>query len=301
MADNNSTQSGSPESDDFEELKALPKEELMSWAEWKIDETLFDICNYDEVAGEMAMTNALGWGVDVFDVLDVEIGDNEIRAKVEYQLCGDQEDEKPWHGTEISGTATAVISPDGTVDYRNITAERDLGESDFDPDLTDEDIYRDDSLKPSLITDPIQEIKRYLAKHPEKIYNLNPRRFEELIAAILKDFGFDTELTPATRDGGRDIYAYVRNAVTSFLMFVECKRWASHRKVGIDVVQRVHGAAKAGGANKAMIVTSSFFTLPAQEERRRIEKELDLADYDKLKSWLRDLPPSRLMSGEITD
>ena len=101
----------------------------------------------------------------------------------------------------------------------------------------------------------------------------NPRRFEELIAAILKDFGFDTELTPATRDGGRDIYAYVRNAVTSFLMFVECKRWASHRKVGIDVVQRVHGAAKAGGANKAMIVTSSFFTLPAQEERRRIEQE----------------------------
>ena len=110
--------------------------------------------------------------------------------------------------------------------------------------------------------------------------------FEELIADILKDFGFDTELTKATRDGGRDIYAYVKNAVTSFLMFVECKKWAHHNKVGIDVVQRVHGAAKAGGAHKAMIVTTSFFTLPAQKEHRRIDKELDLADYETLKTWL---------------
>ncbi len=153
-------------------------------------------------------------------------------------------------------------------------------------DETDGDIYRDESLTPSAIIDPILEIKRYFAEHPEELYDLHPRRFEELIADILKDFGFETELTKATRDGGRDIYAYVKNAVTSFLMFVECKKWAQHNKVGIDVVQRMHGAAKAGGAHKAMIVTTSFFTLPAQNERRRIEKELDLADYDTLKTWL---------------
>lgn len=288
MADYNPTQNGSPESDDFAELKALPKEELMSWAEWKVDQTLFDICNYDPVASEIASTNAVGWGVDVFDVLDVEVGDNEIRAGITYQLCGDQEDDKPWYGTEISGEATAVISPDGTLVYQNITAERDLGEYQYDegPYPTEEDIYGNESAATYAIIDPLQGIKRYLAKHPEKLYDLNPRRFEELIADILKDFGFDTELTKATRDGGRDIYAYVRNAVTSFLMFVECKRWTKTNKVGISVVQRVHGAAKAGGAHKAMIVTTSFFTLPAQQERRKIVKEFDLADYDTLKDWL---------------
>ena len=286
MADNNSTLDGSPESDDFAELKALSKDELMSWAEWKVDKTLFDICNYDEVAGEIAMTNAVGWGVDVFDVLDVEVFADDIRARVEYQLCGDQEDDKPWHGTEISGETTAVISPNGTVDYRDISASRDLGEYDLDSSETDGEIYRDESLPPIAIIDPVREIKRYFAAHPEKLYDLNPRRFEELIADILKDFGFDTELTKATRDGGRDIYAYVKNAVTSFLMFVECKQWAQHNKVGIAVVQRVYGAAKAGGAHKAMIVTTSFFTLPAQRERQRVEKELDLADYETLKTWL---------------
>jgi hypothetical protein len=285
MADDNMTKDGTTESDDFEELKSLSKEELLSWAEWKVSDSLLDICNTNEVAGEMAMTNALGWGVDVFDVLDVEVEDDEIQARVEYQLCCDQEEDKPWHGTEISGEVTVVFRPDGSVHYRNITTKRDLGEPDFDPEL-EEDIYEGEAARTNLITDPVQEILRYLAKHPEKIYGLTPRRFEELIAAILKDLGFDTELTPATRDGGRDIYAYVRNAVTSFLMFVECKKWASNCKVGIDVVQRVHGAAKAGGADKAMIVTTSFFTRPAHQERRRIEKELELADYEKLKAWL---------------
>lgn len=257
----------------------------MGWAEWKISQTLFDICNYDPVASEIANTNAVGWGVDVFDVLDVEIAEDEIRIKIYYQLDGDQDEDKSWHGTEISGEATAVIEQDGSVHYEDITAERDLGEPDIDLD-PDEDIYRDDSLTPAALIDPIQEIKRYLAQHPEKLYDLNPRRFEELIADILKDLGFDTELTKATRDGGRDIYAHVRNQVTSFLMFVECKRWAKNSKVGVNVVQRLHGAAKASGAHKAMIVTTSFFTLPAQRERRKIENEFDLADYNTLKDWL---------------
>jgi restriction system protein len=68
-------------------------------------------------------------------------------------------------------------------------------------------------------------------------------------------------------------------------MFVECKRWAT-KKVGIDVVQRVYGSAKAGGANKSMIVTTSFFTAPAQREHALVANELELKDYDDLKGWL---------------
>lgn len=86
-----------------------------------------------------------------------------------------------------------------------------------------EDIYRDDRAYVAPITDLSVELKRYFAKHPEKLHDLAPRKFEELIADILKDLGWDTELTSATRDGGRDIYAYLRNQVTSFLMFVNVR------------------------------------------------------------------------------
>lgn len=153
----------------------------------------------------------------------------------------------------------------------------------------DEDLYGEDaasSRSPFVVTDISLEIKKYFAKHPEKTRQLTPRQFEMLVADILRDFGFDTELTRATRDGGRDIYAYVKNAVTSFLLYVECKRWAPERKVGIDIVQRVYGAAKSGGAHKSMIVTTSFFSGPAHEEQKRVSHEMDLRDYTGLKNWL---------------
>jgi restriction endonuclease Mrr len=130
------------------------------------------------------------------------------------------------------------------------------------------------------------EIKRYLARNPHKLYSLSPRRFEELVADILRDFGFDVELTPATRDGGCDIYAHVKNQVTQFLMLVECKRWAARKLVGVDIVQRVYGVQQATGANKSMIVTTSFFTKPARSERERFRTQMDLRDYGCLKEWL---------------
>jgi restriction endonuclease Mrr len=149
-----------------------------------------------------------------------------------------------------------------------------------------EDIYRDDQAHEGLITDISAEIKEYFAKHPEKLRDLDPRKFEELIADILTDLGWDTELTCATRDGGRDIYAYLRNQVTSFLMFVECKRWSEDKKVGIDIVQRLYGVARADSAHKSMIVTTSFFTLPAQQWPNKIAGQMELKDYNDLKAWL---------------
>ena len=153
----------------------------------------------------------------------------------------------------------------------------------------EEELYRlpsaDESASP-LVSTIDSELKRYFARYPERLYHLDPRKFEVLVADILKDLGFDTELTSITRDGGRDVYAYMRTAVASFLMFVECKRWTPPKHVGIAVVQRIHGASKAGHADKAMVVTTSFFTAPARREQQSIATELVLVDYDQFKEWL---------------
>jgi hypothetical protein len=268
------------------ELKELSKEDLTRWAEDKISDTLHDLCNYNPVASQIASTNAIVWGLDVFDISDIEVADDEIRVQVQYQLCGDQEDDKPWCGTEIFGEALGHIDSECRVTYTDITAERDLGDYDYDPETFDGDLYLAAPQPTARVIDPFEQIKQYLAQHPEKIYNLTPRKFEELIASILTDLGFETELTKVTRDGGRDMYAYVKNAVTSFLMFVECKKWSPKKKVGIEIVQRVHGAARSGGAHKSMIVTTSFFSLPAQQEHHNIAKEMELKDFNELKKWL---------------
>jgi len=118
------------------------------------------------------------------------------------------------------------------------------------------------------------------------MYDLTPRKFEELIASILEDFGLDVELTKSTRDGGFDIYAYVRHAVASFLVLVECKKWERSQHVGIEIVQRLFGIQQNLRASKSLIVTTSFFTSPAKEECRLYKGMMELKDFNDLKSWL---------------
>ncbi len=118
-----------------------------------------------------------------------------------------------------------------------------------------------------VFTDINEEVKAYLAKHPEKLFDLDARKFEELIASILKDFGCDVRLLQQTRDGGRDIIATLRTAVCKVLMFVECKRWAQRRKVGIEIVDRLAGVHHAFRPTKSLIVTTSSFTKAAREKR----------------------------------
>jgi restriction endonuclease Mrr len=110
------------------------------------------------------------------------------------------------------------------------------------------------------------------------LYDLSPRKFEELVADILKDFGFDVSLTPSTRDGGKDILAYMRKQICSYLMFVECKRWKPDQHVGIEIVQRLYGVQQANNANKSMVVTTSFFSKSAIEESKRYEYMMALKD-----------------------
>lgn len=137
-----------------------------------------------------------------------------------------------------------------------------------------------------LFSDVNEELKQYFAKHPENLYDLTSRKFEELIASILKDFGFDVELTKATRDGGRDIIAYMKNAVCSYLTYVQCKKYAAENKVGVGIIREVAGVHHLRQPNKSLVVTTSFFTKDAVEEARKIEQQLGLKDYHAIKGWL---------------
>ena len=131
------------------------------------------------------------------------------------------------------------------------------------------------------------EVKKYFKKNPDKLYDLDPRKFEELIASIFKDFGFDVELTKATRDGGRDIIASIRNAVTNFLAYVECKKYAADNKIGVGIIRNVAGVHYMRKPSKSIIVTTSYFTKDAIKEARSLENQLDLKDFNSIKEWLK--------------
>jgi hypothetical protein len=158
-----------------------------------------------------------------------------------------------------------------------------------EPESEDETYYESDdraTVPQPIILDINKELLKYIAKHPEALYDISPRKFEELIADIIKDMGFDVELTKMTRDGGRDIVAHVRNKLTSMLMYVECKHFAKDRPVGVDIIRQVIGVKELYKPNKSLIVTSSFFTKDALREKSLIDSQLDLKDHKDIKNWL---------------
>jgi HJR/Mrr/RecB family endonuclease len=138
-----------------------------------------------------------------------------------------------------------------------------------------------------IITDINEEVKKYLKKYPEKLYELNPRKFEELVASILEDMGLDVTLTQATRDGGSDIIARLKISITTFLMLVECKRYSPDNKVNVRNIREVAGVHSLKEPSKSIIVTTSFFTKDAVKEASQHKGKIELKDYNNLKEWLK--------------
>lgn len=64
--------------------------------------------------------------------------------------------------------------------------------------------YFDDEIVEEELPKVIQ-ILFELKNNPLYVYQLSPREFEEVVAELFKAKGYEVKLTPATRDGGRDI------------------------------------------------------------------------------------------------
>jgi restriction endonuclease Mrr len=137
-----------------------------------------------------------------------------------------------------------------------------------------------------VVQDITAEIVAHLAREPQLLYQLAPRKFEELVAKLLEQQGCDVTLTKATRDGGYDILGRVKHGPASLLFLAECKRYAPENKVGVEVVRGLYGVTEIQKANYGLIITTSTFTRDAKEETLRIGPRIQLAEYDDLCSWL---------------
>jgi len=128
-----------------------------------------------------------------------------------------------------------------------------------------------------------------LNENPTELYQLSPRRFEELIAEIFIRKGYDVELTPTTHDGGIDIYAASKNDLGSFLYLVECKKYKPTKKVGVKVIRDLYGVLSKENATYGIIVTTSDFTKPAHEFQEDIEFKMSLKNFNSIQKWLCDV------------
>ncbi|MEZ5358860.1 MAG: restriction endonuclease [Candidatus Zixiibacteriota bacterium] len=131
------------------------------------------------------------------------------------------------------------------------------------------------------------ELIKYLAKHPERMYSISPRKFEYLVAEILRDMGAEVEITKETRDGGRDILAAIATPIGKLLTIVECKRLSPERKIGLDVAERfLWTIDNKDKASCGLIATTSYFSREAILLRDQYRWKLKYKDFEGLSDWL---------------
>lgn len=131
-----------------------------------------------------------------------------------------------------------------------------------------------------------ESLIKLLAKDPRLLYDLPPRKFEELVAELLCREGLHTCLTPSSNDRGRDILAFHETRLGKHLYLVECKRYRSDRPVGVTVVRQLYGVVTQERATAGLVITTSNFTKNAVAFRNTVEHQMSLKDYESLCDWL---------------
>lgn len=111
--------------------------------------------------------------------------------------------------------------------------------------------------------------------------NLSHFEFEKFIAKLFRKMDYMVELTPKTGDYGVDIIAKDKNDTIA----IQAKQFKHGNNVSNTIVQQVLGAMWKVKANKAIIITTSDFTVQAKVQAR--EAPVELWNLQTLKSMVR--------------
>lgn len=146
-------------------------------------------------------------------------------------------------------------------------------------------------LKPDIIiteTSRVKEIIKRIYLENSFLNQLEPRKFEEIIAELLFEKGFEVELTKQTRDNGYDIIALKRLSDFPVKFLVECKRYRRDRPIGIEIIRSFYDVIKEEKANKGIIFTTSYFSATSIKRKEKEGTLLDLKDRKDVIDWVND-------------
>ena len=116
------------------------------------------------------------------------------------------------------------------------------------------------------------------------VFRITPREFEKVVAEIYYNLGFDVELTPIAKDGGKDVIVVGNDENgQQFMHFVECKRHNKRNPVGVSIVREFESIVRRDRAKMGIIVTTAHFTKDAKVEKEKYYNEvIEFSEFDKL-------------------
>jgi Restriction endonuclease/Topoisomerase DNA binding C4 zinc finger len=126
----------------------------------------------------------------------------------------------------------------------------------------------------------IQRLSHGVVLGIDELHKLTPQRFEDVIANLFRQRGYEVKQTPYTNDQGRDAIM-TKNGCKHLL---ECKRYGDGGLSGRPDLQKFHSAIVTDNTAGGFFVTTGSFTRAALEfgPKHRIE----LVDRSRLASML---------------
>lgn len=135
----------------------------------------------------------------------------------------------------------------------------------------------------SIITDSLLKQAR---DNPQIIHSFTPREFEKMVRELLDKQGYEVQLTKQTRDGGKDLIVVQKSLLGQFSIYVECKKYDTHRPISVGLIRELYGTITADAVTAGMMITTSYFTKDAKEFTERIKHRMSLVDFNDLASAL---------------
>lgn len=109
------------------------------------------------------------------------------------------------------------------------------------------------NLDLSDLSTPISEVRDYLTARYSARHNLHPRIFEQTVASVFADHGFDVQVTAYSGDGGVDVI--LRNETER--IGVQVKRYRD--AIEAEQIRSFLGALVIGGFTQGVFVTTSKY------------------------------------------
>jgi Restriction endonuclease len=114
-------------------------------------------------------------------------------------------------------------------------------------------------------SDAIEETRRYLEKRQEARFTVRPRQFEQVVASVYRDIGYEVRITGQRNDGGIDA---ILDGPHGTQIGVQVKRWKE--KIEAEEIRSLAGALFMNGMPQGIFVTTSDFTSGAVLTARRL-------------------------------
>lgn len=111
------------------------------------------------------------------------------------------------------------------------------------------------------------EVRLFLNAKYQSRFSLHPRLFEETVASVFSDLGYEVQLTAYSNDGGIDIFMNDNN---NQLIGVQVKRFKNN--IAVEQIRSFLGALAFNNCVKGIYVTTSDYTKGACKTAKACKK-----------------------------